>query len=65
MKHVSEEEYLEACDEYAGWCTCCEEFTRYHTEPDAMRYDCPVCRGRTVYGAEQALLMGLIEIGDE
>lgn len=28
-------------------------------EPDAQRYECEACGGRTVYGAEQILLMGV------
>jgi len=57
---TTEEEYLDAVDLYYGWCTKCNEFTRDSTEPDAEEYDCPVCRHNTVYGAEQALILGLI-----
>ena len=60
---MSEEEFLDACDSFRGWCTNCKDFTRDCTEGDAEGYDCPVCEEDTVMGAEQALLMGEISIG--
>lgn len=60
VTEVEEVDYHEATESYTGWCTECREFTRECTEPDAEGYDCPQCRGRTVVGAEQALIMGLI-----
>ena len=33
-------------------------------EPDARRYECEACGQPTVYGMEEALLMGLITISD-
>ena len=59
---VNTEDYLDATDSYMGWCPTCKAFTRDATEPDAEEYDCPVCDGREVVGAEQALLLGLIEV---
>lgn len=59
---VEEHEYHEACDSYMGWCTCCQDFTRGCTEPDACNYDCEECGENTVFGAEEALLQGLIRI---
>ena len=61
---VTEEDYTEACDSYTGFCPDCGEFTRDCTEPDAENYDCPDCDKNNVCGAEQALLLGLIDIGD-
>jgi Zn finger protein HypA/HybF involved in hydrogenase expression len=58
---VSEEDYVEATESYTGWCKECKEFTRDETEPDAEAYDCPECGKHTVVGAENALIMGLIE----
>lgn len=62
---VSECDYYEACEGSLGWCPDCGEFTRDCTEPDAEKYDCPVCSANNVVGAEQALILGLIDIVDE
>ncbi len=59
-KQVSESDYLDATDNYRGWCPECQEFTRDNTEPDAEEYDCPECGGNSVMGAKQALLLGYI-----
>ena len=56
MTKISRGEYEVATRGYQGWCTACCDFTRDSTEPDAEGYDCPVCGGDTVVGAEQALL---------
>lgn len=59
---VSVEVYQEMADSYYGYCTNCGDFTRDCTEPDAEDYDCPVCEENTVFGTEQSLLLGLIDI---
>ncbi len=59
---VDEAEYLEACEDFLGWCPDCQAFSRESTEPDAHGYDCPSCGGRNVMGAEQALMLGVIEL---
>ena len=51
-----------ASGSYEGFCTNCREITNSGVEPDARRYECESCGGRTVYGIEEALLMGAIEI---
>lgn len=57
------DEFQEAMDGNEGFCTgACQEFTADSVEPDAEGYRCPVCRQMTVCGAEQALIMGHIEI---
>ncbi|MDP2676467.1 MAG: hypothetical protein Q8O83_02165 [bacterium] len=58
---VSFEDYQDAVDSYQGWCPVCQSFTRDTTEPDAEGYNCPVCGEHKVVGAEQALLLGMIE----
>jgi hypothetical protein len=62
---VTEEAYMEACDQYMGWCTECKDFTRECCEPDARYYDCPECEKHSVHGAEEALLCGLITMVEE
>lgn len=59
---VREESYRDATEENLGWCTNCKEFTRDQTEPDAEYYECPECGMRTVFGAEEALLRGIISL---
>jgi len=55
--------FEQACEEYEGYCTACQAFTRGECEPDARKYECPDCGQRTVYGAEEAMMMGLLDIG--
>jgi Zn finger protein HypA/HybF involved in hydrogenase expression len=55
---VSMDEIEEAIEEYRGWCTVCQDFTSDGVEPDAEKYECEECGQRTVYGAENAVLMG-------
>jgi len=65
IKSITDEEYREAINDHMGWCPNCKEFTRDSTEPDAENYDCPECNENRVMGAEQALLVGQITIGEE
>jgi CO dehydrogenase/acetyl-CoA synthase gamma subunit (corrinoid Fe-S protein) len=59
---ITEQEYLENSECLEGYCTTCREFTTSSVEPDAEEYSCEQCDKKTVYGTEQALLMGLIDI---
>ncbi len=59
---VSVAEYFRASGSYQGFCINCREITNSGVEPDARRYECEVCGERMVYGIEEALLMGAIEI---
>ena len=59
---VSEADYLSACDSYMGWCRACGDLTTDCVEPDATHYRCEACDERQVFGAENALLGGLIEL---
>lgn len=61
---INVSDFVKATEMCLGWCTGCKEFTRETTEPDAEDYDCPVCRLNTVVGANNALVMGLIEFRD-
>lgn len=62
---MTEQEYLQAVEDNMGFCTTCHAFTREGTEPDAEGYDCPQCGELTVMGAEQAMLTGDLDIGDD
>ncbi len=54
--------YMSATDNHMGWCPECEDFTRDSTEPDAQGYDCPVCDGHAVMGAEDAMIQEEFDI---
>lgn len=44
-----------------GWClTCGEEVDG--VEPDASKYHCEVCDKKTIYGLEELLMMGILQI---
>ena len=60
---ITEYEYREARDNYAGYCTSCDDVTSDSgVEPDACNYECPACDQKTVFGIEEALLMGQFEL---
>jgi hypothetical protein len=43
-----------------GYCTTCKAWTASGgIEPDACRYECVVCGKKTVFGAEECVVMGL------
>ena len=65
MPRIYEGEYRNARNLYMGWCEICEDFTRDSTEPDAQGYECPNCEQPTVVGAEEALVLGLVDIRDD
>jgi len=62
MKAITTRRYEAATENYEGFCTRCQKFTRDCTEPDAEGYDCPCCKQLTVMGAEQALMVGALGI---
>lgn len=57
---ITEDEYQEAVEGNAGYCTKRQSFTHDCAEPDARNYECPECGEAAVFGAAQALLEGLI-----
>lgn len=62
---MSMDEFTDAQDSNMGYCSQCKEFTNDCCEPDARQYECEACGNLTVYGAEEALLMGLILIEED
>jgi hypothetical protein len=54
------EQFQEAQELQAGFCLDCGEM-RENCEPDAREYECDSCGEFQVYGAEELLLMGLVE----
>lgn len=51
--------YDEVEDGTIGICIKCGELA-YGVEPDARKYHCEACGSDTVYGAEEAVLMGFV-----
>lgn len=45
-----------------GYCTSCDEITTEGVEPDAENGCCDVCGEQTVFGVENAVIRGFIQI---
>ncbi len=58
---ITEDTYKSLVDSYQGICTSCLS-TKDSCEPDAERYQCDNCDKHQVYGTEQLLIMGLLQI---
>lgn len=61
----SAEEYHSHVDANDGLCLACGEWTSGGVEPDASGYPCDGCHEPRVCGAEEALLMGELEVDGE
>lgn len=59
---LTEDEYIALTEGYVGLCDNCGEEQGSCVEPDAERYLCEACGRREVYGVEQLLLLGQVEI---
>lgn len=58
---ISEDQFHEYNEMMIGICVLCKETTD-GCEPDAKKYRCMNCETNTVYGTEELLLMGKLEI---
>ena len=65
LARMSLADYMAASENYEGFCTTCQEVTNSGVEPDARRYECESCGNRTVYGIEEALVMGAFQIVED
>jgi hypothetical protein len=61
MVTMNEDEYLSATEDGSGLCLKCGVETS-GVEPDAREYRCEACGERGVYGIEELMVMGLIEL---
>jgi len=61
-KKVSMARYEAAVEGYEGYCAACKKWSAECCEPDARGYECPRCEQPKVYGAEEAMMMGLVEV---
>ena len=59
---ISTEDFRQHREDNDGYCATCEEWTGEFCEFDASGDECPDCGEFTVYGCEEALVMGLIDI---
>lgn len=50
----------EAMENYWGFCIQCGA-EKSCCEPDACQYECDECGSKAVYGAEELIIMGLVE----
>lgn len=59
-KDITQQRVIDAIeeDDNIGFCTACGA-EQGNCEPDARRYECEECGKKTVYGAEELLLMGI------
>lgn len=65
MIQITSEQYADMRENGEGFCICCEAEAS-GVEPDARNYHCEECRANQVFGIEELLVMGKIEItGDD
>ena len=62
IKRMTESAYLHGTEEFDGYCLACRHTTHGGIEPDAHDYVCERCSQPQVFGLEELLMMGLIEI---
>jgi hypothetical protein len=60
---MSEAEYAEFDESNLGVCLNCGA-TRDGCEPDAREYSCEACDANAVYGAQELMMMGKIELAE-
>ena len=59
-QRFSLEEVEAAMGDYIGFCTACGA-ERECYEPDARDYPCDDCGKRAVFGAEECIIMGIVD----
>lgn len=65
MIELTVEQYEELRESNAGYCLHCGIEQLGDVEPDASQYICEDCGEAEVYGIEELLIMGRIELLDE
>ena len=63
VPEMSSEEFMDVAEAYEGFCIICGE-TASGVEPDANEYICEGCGQPGVYGYEELMLMGDVELTD-
>jgi hypothetical protein len=59
---MTQREYQDLGNDYGGICVACGDPTEGGIEPDARRYSCDSCDKRAVYGIEELMLRGRVQI---
>lgn len=59
---MSEETYRAHSEDSGGMCVMCGDTECFGVEPDARAYECEACEGKGVYGIEELMLMGYIDL---
>jgi hypothetical protein len=52
-------------DEMAGFCLGCGEQSEDNCEPDARKYPCTACHENLVYGAQEIVIMNMVDTSEE
>lgn len=58
---IYQSDYFQLTENGYGICLACHETTD-GCEPDARKRECPSCGKREVYGIEEALIMGKVDV---
>lgn len=64
-KRMNEAEYQDLANSYGGVCLSCGELKHHDCEPDAENYPCDECSASRVMGAEDARLLGALDVSEE
>lgn len=62
MLKITEQEFMAHRNEFMGFCLSCDRITTSNCEPDATNYRCEECDHNDVFGIEEAMLMGFIDV---
>lgn len=61
-KKLKKFSYATIMDGCKGICLACGAVKHKGVEPDARNYECPKCKKMQVFGLEEALMMGRIDV---
>lgn len=62
---LTELEFTLHNDDNDGYCLYCNEFTYGGVEPDARNYLCEGCGEKKVFGIEELMIRGMVEVVDD
>jgi len=61
---ITKSDYQNADFQSLGWCSHCIKISGEEVEPDGRDWLCHECGNYTLFGIEEALIQGLIELED-